>query len=152
MSDSLWPYGLQPTRLLCLWDFLGNSTGVGCHFLLQGIFLTQRSNLALPHCRQALLPYEPPGKSSLGEGMWIGSMDQEPWKICVFLSGLLLPINCLSAPNLPFFVCSVPTQRSSAPSPASARLTPVSRGCWRAPLCTSSGSAHSASSSQQTPC
>ena len=29
--DSLWPHGLQPTRLLCAWDFLGKSTGVGCH-------------------------------------------------------------------------------------------------------------------------
>jgi len=29
-------------------------TGVGCHSLLQGIFLTQGSNLSLPHCRQIL--------------------------------------------------------------------------------------------------
>ena len=35
MSDSLWPHGLQPTRLLRLWDFPGKSTGVGCHCLLQ---------------------------------------------------------------------------------------------------------------------
>ena len=34
-SDSLWPYGLQHTRLLCSWDFPGKNTGVGCHFLLQ---------------------------------------------------------------------------------------------------------------------
>ena len=36
---------------------------MGCHFLLQGIFLTQRSNPGLPHCRQtdALLS-KPPGK------------------------------------------------------------------------------------------
>ena len=27
---------------------------MGCHFLLQGIFLTQGSNLGLPHCRQIL--------------------------------------------------------------------------------------------------
>ena len=27
---------------------------MGCHFLLQGIFLTQGSNLGLPHCRQTL--------------------------------------------------------------------------------------------------
>ena len=33
---------------------------MGCHFLLQGIFLTQGSNLDLPHCRQMLLPSEPP--------------------------------------------------------------------------------------------
>ena len=31
-------------RLLCPWDSPGNVTGVGCHFLLQGIFLTQGSN------------------------------------------------------------------------------------------------------------
>jgi len=40
------------TRLLCPWDFLGKSTGVGCHFLLQGILQTQESNPGLPHCRQ----------------------------------------------------------------------------------------------------
>ena len=27
---------LQPTRLLCPWDFPGKNTGVGCHFQLQG--------------------------------------------------------------------------------------------------------------------
>ena len=37
MSDSLPPYGLQPTGLLCPWDFPGKSTGVGCHCLLQPI-------------------------------------------------------------------------------------------------------------------
>ena len=55
MSDFLWPYGLQPTRLLCLWNFPGKNTGVGCHFLLQGIFPTKGSNpclLSLLHCRQ----------------------------------------------------------------------------------------------------
>ena len=30
------------------------NTGVGCHFLLQGIFLTQGSNPGLLHCRQTL--------------------------------------------------------------------------------------------------
>ena len=34
MSDSSRPHGLQPTRLLCPWDFPGKSTGVGYHFLL----------------------------------------------------------------------------------------------------------------------
>ena len=29
------------------WGFLGKNTGVGCHFLLQGIFLTQGLNLCL---------------------------------------------------------------------------------------------------------
>ena len=54
MSDSLRPHGLQPTRLLCPWDFPGKSTGVGCHFLLQGVFPTQGSDPGLPHCRQML--------------------------------------------------------------------------------------------------
>ena len=35
MSDSSQPHGLQPTRLLCPWDFLGKSTGVGCHRLFR---------------------------------------------------------------------------------------------------------------------
>ena len=39
----LWPFGLQPTRLLCPWDCPGKNTGVGCHFPLQGIFQTQGS-------------------------------------------------------------------------------------------------------------
>ena len=41
----------QPTRLLCPWDSPGKNTGVGCHFLLQGIVPTQGSNPGLPHCR-----------------------------------------------------------------------------------------------------
>ena len=34
VSDSSWPHGLQPTRLLHPWDFPGKSTGMGCHHLL----------------------------------------------------------------------------------------------------------------------
>ena len=34
--------------------FSRQDTGVGCHALLQGIFLIQGSNLRLPHCRQIL--------------------------------------------------------------------------------------------------
>ena len=44
MSDSVWPHGLWSTRLLCPWNFPSKNTGVGCHFLLQGIFPTQESN------------------------------------------------------------------------------------------------------------
>ena len=54
VSDSLWPHELSPTRLLSPWNFSGKSTGVGCHFLLQGIFLTQGSNWGLPDCGQML--------------------------------------------------------------------------------------------------
>ena len=38
----------------CPWDFPGKNTGVGCHFLLQEIFLTQGLNLGLLHGRQML--------------------------------------------------------------------------------------------------
>ena len=41
MSDSFRPHGLQPAKLLCPWDSPGKNSGVGCHFLLWGIFLTQ---------------------------------------------------------------------------------------------------------------
>ena len=41
-------------RLLCPWDFPGNSTGVGCHFILQAIFQTQGLNQGLLHCRKIL--------------------------------------------------------------------------------------------------
>ena len=39
VSDSLRPHGLQPTRLLCPWDSPGKNTRVGCHVLLQFLFL-----------------------------------------------------------------------------------------------------------------
>ena len=54
MSDSLRARGLQPTRLLCPWDSPGKNTRVGCHFLLQGAFLTQGSNSGLLHSEQIL--------------------------------------------------------------------------------------------------
>ena len=55
MSDSFFqPHGLQPARLLCPWDSPGKNTGVGCHSLLQGSFLTQGSHPAFLHYRQIL--------------------------------------------------------------------------------------------------
>ena len=47
VSNSFRPQGPLSTRLLYSWDFSGKNTGAGCHFLLQGIFLTQGSNLLL---------------------------------------------------------------------------------------------------------
>ena len=48
---------LYPVRLLCPWDFPGKNTGVFCHSLLQGIFLTRGSKRV--SCMQA--DSEPPG-------------------------------------------------------------------------------------------
>ena len=49
---------LKPTRLLCPWDLPGKDTGVGCHFLLQGVFPNQGSNPHLLNCRW--IPYHWP--------------------------------------------------------------------------------------------
>ena len=57
VSDSLRPLVLQPARPLCPQNSPGRNTGVDCHSLLQGIFLTQGLNqnfLYLLHCRQIL--------------------------------------------------------------------------------------------------
>ena len=48
------PMGLRPTRLLRSWDSPGKNTGVGCHFILQGIFPIQGSNPGCLHYRQIL--------------------------------------------------------------------------------------------------
>ena len=63
MSNSSWSHWLQSARLLC-GIFPGENTGVGCHFLLQGIFLTQGFNLhllCLLHWQADSLPLVPPG-------------------------------------------------------------------------------------------
>ena len=58
-------YPMVTARLLCPWDSPSKNTGMGCHALLQGIFLTQGSN---PHLLGPLhwwvdsLPLAPPGK------------------------------------------------------------------------------------------
>ena len=66
MSNSMPPYGLSPTRLLCPWDSPGKNSGVACHALLQGIFLTQELNLLhllhLLHWQAGSLPLAPLGK------------------------------------------------------------------------------------------
>ena len=67
LSDCLLPHELQPARLLYPWDSPGKNTGVGCHFLLQGIFPTQRSNLSLLHLLHWQVDSLPlvPGKPTL---------------------------------------------------------------------------------------
>ena len=64
MSDSLRPHGLHNARLLCPCYFPGKNTGVGCHTLLQWIFLTQDSSahlLYLLHWQAGSLPLVPLG-------------------------------------------------------------------------------------------
>ena len=56
------------TRSPYPWNFPGKNTGVGCHFLLQGIFPTQGLNsplLCLLHCQVDSLPLVPPRKQKV---------------------------------------------------------------------------------------
>ena len=65
---------LFDTRLLYPWNSPGKNTGMGCHFLLQGIFPTSGWNPALPHCRQTLYWLSHQGSPSWSA---VNSMDIE---------------------------------------------------------------------------
>ena len=62
---SLRPHGLEPTRLLCPWDFPGKNIGVGCHFLLQGGLPDPGIKLTFPALQADYWLLEPSGKSLL---------------------------------------------------------------------------------------
>ena len=59
VSDSL----RAPTRLVSLWNSPGKNTGVGCHFLLLGIFPTLGPNPGL-HCSWILYCLSHQGSAS----------------------------------------------------------------------------------------
>ena len=61
MSDSVQPHRRQATRLCHPWDSPGKNTGVGCHFLLQGMKVKSESEVAqscptLSHPMECSLP------------------------------------------------------------------------------------------------
>ena len=102
MSDSLQPHGLQPTRLLCPWNFPGKNTVVGCHFLLEGVFSTQGLNLHV----MPLLQWQkdslhwPPGKSKMKllvlysdfpQILWICIHFNKMWLTNIFILLLIMP-------------------------------------------------------------
>ena len=57
-----------PPRLLCPWSSPGKNTGVGRHFLLQGIFPTQGSNSGLLHCQWVFTTWA--CKEAVNSQMW----------------------------------------------------------------------------------
>ena len=61
------PHRWQPTRLLCPCDSPGKNTGVGCHFLLQGMKVKSESEVA-QSCPTLSDPMDcsPPGSSIRG--------------------------------------------------------------------------------------
>ena len=73
--------------LLHPWDFPSKSTEVGCHFLLQRIFLTQGLNLGLPHCRQALYCLSHQGSLSA-----IKVMSSAYLRLLIFLQAIFNPL------------------------------------------------------------
>ena len=63
VSDSVTLWTGTRQAPLCPLDFPGKNTGVGSHFLYQGIFLNQGLNLCLLHRRLILYPLSHQGSS-----------------------------------------------------------------------------------------
>ena len=55
----------SPPGFFVLWIFPGKNTGVGCHFLLQGLFQTQESNSSLLHWQGDSLPLSHQGRPEI---------------------------------------------------------------------------------------
>ena len=66
----LWPPRTVACHAPCPWDSPGKNTGVGCHFLLQGIFPTQESNACLLHWQTGSLPLNHLGSRTLQITQW----------------------------------------------------------------------------------
>ena len=85
-------------------DSPDKNTGVGCHSLLQGIFLTQRSNPGLLHCRKILYHWatwearlgvsDPQSEVLRCLGVCVTWMWGH-WDICVSLSQAVTSFGCL---------------------------------------------------------
>ena len=108
MSDSSWPHGLQPTRLLRPWDFPGKSTGVGCHCLLQYVSLMTRQKLS--HLGWEVLNHPPysPGIAPLDFHLFLSLQNSSmekisiPWKTVngTWNSSFLKKIKCFGKMKL----------------------------------------------------
>ena len=95
--DSLWSFGWWPASFLYPWVFSGKNTGVGCHFLLQGIFPTQGLSsylLCLLHWQTGSLPLASPGKPfvTLHVGIF-NSWYKVNFPVCISFPGLPLQSN-----------------------------------------------------------
>ena len=102
VSDSLWPHGLWPYQAPLSMDSPYKNTGVGCHALLQGIFLTQRLTLGLLHGRQSLYCLSHKGSRLIKVACcWVTITFAVAWKAKVLVGQSCLPL-CDS------MVCSPP--------------------------------------------
>ena len=109
VSAFLRPHKREPIRLLCLWNFPGKNTGVGCHFLLQGIFTTQGLNPRLLHH-----PPAPPGSlQAVAQGRlagWHRGQNSDVSPVSPELSGATLPV---STPLITHFTLTCKTLRKT---------------------------------------
>ena len=86
MYNSLRPHGLQPTKLLCHWDFPGKNTGVGHYFLLQCVKVKSESEVA-----QSCLTLSDPMDCSLpGSSVQAGVLEWGAIAFSVALDGSVL--------------------------------------------------------------
>ena len=101
----------NPARLLCPWSSPSKNTGMGCHFLLQGIFPTQELNLGLLHCRQILYHLSHQGNPELPYGPAIPLLGINPGKtktliqkdVCIpmFAAACLTAVKICKQPKYP---------------------------------------------------
>ena len=65
----------------CPWNSPGKNTGVGCHFLLYGIFPTQGLNPGLLHCRQILYCLSQQGSHCCAQSLSCVQLFVTPWTV-----------------------------------------------------------------------
>ena len=116
VSDSVTPWTVA-TRLLCPWDSPGKNTGMSCHFLLQGNFLTQVSDPSLPASPESACDAGDSGRffylqshwGSLNPPLGGGSLFQPP-------SRSLSPIHlCFLTYSPSQMTCSLPARQCALP-------------------------------------
>ena len=97
VSNSATPWTVS-CQAFCPWNSPGKNTWVGCHFLLQGIFLTQGSNQGFLHGRQILYHLSQQGSS-------IYYVEKSKWSLSV-VSNSLRPhgmyVACQAPPSMGF--------------------------------------------------
>ena len=122
------PMDCSPTRLHSPWDSPGKNAEVGCYFLLQGFFPTQRSNSSLLHCRKILYDWaiweallstlcslSPPGFMVISNSSYPTMnpfiFPENLFFICFLIQGM----PCHQIPNYTSFVHAIPIDSSLSP-------------------------------------
>ena len=81
MSDSVQPHRRQPTRLPHPWDSSGKNTGVGCHFLLQGMKVKLFSHVQPSVTTWTAAFQAPPSMGFSRQEYWSGVPLPSPYRI-----------------------------------------------------------------------